>query len=294
MRRKAVGRDLGLNVRMSSALALVGAIYLGVFALLALGFVASVRDSNVGAAFGFLFFAACVPIILVSHIREGGRLALRAARARVLLRDELPELQGLVARVAGQADMPPPNVAIIESSSPNAFAVGTTPSNEIIALTSELVDRLSAEELEAVVAHEMSHLVNRDGMVMTFVSGPAMVGAFCWHNADWRSKILVLIGAPVFALGYLLMWSISRYREYVADRGSAILTGAPQQLMSALAKIGGEVPSGDLRGGVAISALCIVSSRPRRRLELFMDHPPLDKRLHRLEDLARELGRPTS
>jgi heat shock protein HtpX len=292
VRRKAVGRDFSLDLRIGTALVLVGAIYLGLFALFTLGFIKALDDSDAFPALGFLFLGTCVLAALVSHIREGGRLALRAAGARLLPSGERPELQELVARVAAQADIPAPAVALIVSNSTNAFAVGTTTANEVIALTTELTNRLTKEELEGVVAHEISHLVNRDGMVMTFVSGPAMAGSFFWHHDDHGARILAILGAPVFALGYLLMWTISRYREYVADRGSALLTGAPERLMSALQKIGGDEPQGDLRGGAAVSALCIVPTRSRRRLGLLSDHPPLEKRLRRLEEIAREMGRP--
>jgi heat shock protein HtpX len=283
---------LGLAIRMSAALAVIGAIYLAAAVLLVLGFIASRRSGNGVAEFGCLFFAACVPIALVGHLREGGRLALLAARARVLGPNEEPELRAIVARMAGQADIPVPAIALIDSGSPNAFAVGSSPANEVIAVTTELLERLTSQELEAVVGHEISHLENRDSMVMTFVAGPAMAGSFLWHNQDRRARFVFALYTPVYALGLLLMWTVSRYREYVADRGSALLTGAPEQLMSALEKIAGREPQGDLRGGAAISALCIVSARPRRRFELFMDHPPLDKRVRRLEELAREIGRP--
>jgi heat shock protein HtpX len=295
VRRKDVGRDAPLTVRMGAALAVIGAIYLAAFLLLLLGLVSAANKGDLGAALGYVFFLACIPAALYIHLRDGGKLALRAARARVLRRDEVPELYDLIARVAAQADMPAPAAAVIASSSANAFAVGTSRDNEVIAFTTELLDRLNPEELEAVIGHEISHLANRDGMVMTFASGPAMAGSTIWDDADRLTKVAYLLfaplWAPVYALSVLLMWSMSRYREYVADRGSALLTGAPEQLMSALAKIGGVTPAGDLRGA-GISALCIVSARPRRRLELFMDHPPLEKRLERLEEIARETGRP--
>jgi heat shock protein HtpX len=153
--------------------------------------------------------------------------------------------------------------------------------------------------LEAVAAHELSHVANRDGMVMTFVSGPAMLGSAMSNADNPRGKIAYLILYwPVHFVGLCLMWTISRYREYVADRGAVAITGAPEQLMSALLKIAEREPRGDLRGGAAVSALCIVPAQRKRwldflrRFEIFMDHPPLEKRLSRLSDLARELGKP--
>jgi heat shock protein HtpX len=127
---------------------------------------------------------------------------------------------------------------------------------------------------------------------MTLVSVPALAGSAMWHSDDWRAKIFFVFYLPVWLVGLLLMWAISRYREYVADRTAALITGAPEQLMSALAEIGGKGPHGDLRGGVAIQALCIVPTKTTgwRRLEVLADHPPLEKRLERLEELSHKLG----
>jgi heat shock protein HtpX len=134
-------------------------------------------------------------------------------------------------------------------------------------------------------------------MVMTVVSGPAMLGSAMWNDDNQRGKIVyLLLYWPVHVVGVCLMWTISRYREYAADRGAAAITGAPEHLMSALTKIAEREPRGDLRGGAAVSALCIVPAQRTsrldvvRRFEIFMDHPPLEKRLGRLGDLARDLG----
>jgi heat shock protein HtpX len=283
---------------MGIAFGLVAAIYL-VAVLAAAGlFVAAVADKDAGAIFGWLFLAVCFSLVAGAHLMKIERLALRTAGATVL-DDEEPELQALVRRLAAAADVPAPRTALIRSWSPNAFVVGLTPKRTVIAFTTELRRRLDEEELAAVVAHELAHIANRDGTVMTFVSGPAMLGSALWNAEDWRGKILFLYYVPVYVVGLVLMWTISRYREYVADRGACLLTGAPEQLMSALQKIAGKEPRGDLRGGAAVSALCIVPAQRRghrlgflTRLEIFMDHPPLDKRLRRLTELAGELGGP--
>jgi heat shock protein HtpX len=191
-------------------------------------------------------------------------------------------------------------VAVIRSRAPNALAVGLRPKHATVALTTELVRRLDRKELEAVVAHELAHLGNRDGVVMTFVSGPCILGAVMRDDGGSRGWVFFYVFYwPVYVLGLLLMWAMSRYREYTADRGSALITGAPEQLMSALQKIAQKEPRGDLRGGAAVSALCIVPAQRKkgrlgflRRFEVFMDHPPLEKRLRRLGEVAREMGRP--
>jgi heat shock protein HtpX len=272
----------------------IGAGLLAAF-LVIVGVYALVTDRAFGAFFGALLFALGIPAMLVVHVRQADRLALRTARARILKRSERAELQALVARVAAHADLPPPRVAIIESESANALSVGRTPERAVVAVTTGLLRRLTPGELEAVVAHELAHVGNRDGLVMTLVAVPALAGSAMWHSDDWRTKIFFVLYLPIWLVGLLLMWAISRYREYVADRTAALVTGAPEQLMSALVKISGKEARGDLRGGVAIQALCIVPTTTTgwRRLEMLADHPPLEKRLERLEELSRKLGRAT-
>jgi heat shock protein HtpX len=280
---------------MAVALTVIGVIYLGVEGLLVVLTIASFADGDVLAFLGALMFVLAIPFVLVMQIRHSGSLALRKTGAEVVPPGREHELEALAERVAAQASLPAPRLAVLDTATANAFAVGTTAGNSVVTLTRGLVEQLTNEEIEAVLAHELTHVANRDSAVMTFASGPAMAGSDMWRESDRLHKGSLLLFAPlwgpIYLLSLLLMWSISRYREYVADRGSALITGAPEQLMSALAKIGGEAPRGDLRGGAAISALCIVTARPRRRFELFMDHPPLDKRLDRLEQIARQLGR---
>lgn len=258
--------------------------------------VGALADGSWGALLGGLFFTVSLVVLTVAYWLRADDLVLRTARARPLEADEEPELRALVERVAAAADLPPPRVALIRSWAPNALAAGLTPERATIAITTELLRRLDEPELEAVIAHELAHVANRDGLVMTFVSGPAMLGSAMW-SSDGRGQVAyVLLYWPVHVIGLFLLWTISRYREYVADRGSAQITGAPEQLMSALTKIAGRAPRGDLRGGAAVSALCIVPAQRKsrldfiRRFEIFMDHPPLDKRLRRLGELAGELG----
>jgi heat shock protein HtpX len=295
--QRSYGRDFGLSVRMAVALTLVALIYLAVEAVLIAALIGSIAEGNVGAAFGALMFIVAIVVLLVVQLRKPEALLLRTARAKVLVAGDEPELQVLVARVAAEADLPQPRVALIHSWAPNALTAARKPETAVIAVTTELMRRLEPNELEAVVAHELAHVANRDGPVMTFVSGPAMAMSAFWHAEDWRGKIsyilLFWITVPLHVISLLLMWTVSRYREYAADRGSALITGAPQDLISALVKIeGGAPPRSDLRGGLAVNAFCIVSRRSRwRRVELVMDHPPVRKRIDRLEELTRELGK---
>jgi heat shock protein HtpX len=261
--------------------------------------VATIADGDGRAFLGWLFLTFCLGMVAVAHFTRSAALVLRAARARAIEAGEETELMDVVVRTAAAADMPPPRVALNHSWAPNALAAGLTPTRATIAVTTELLRRLDRRELEAVIAHEISHIANRDGLVMTFVSGPAMAGAALWHAKDGRAKLFFPFYLPFYVLGLVILWTISRYREYTADRGAALITGAPENLMSALAKIAEKEPRGDLRGGAAVSALCIVPAQRKksrlhfvRRFEIFMDHPPLEKRLRKLSECAREMGRP--
>lgn len=282
---------------MGVALAIVALIYLAAEAIAVALAVAGVVQGDVWGAVGGLFFAAGIVVALIAQIRKPEALLLRTARAKVLEADEEPELQALVGRVAAQADLPAPRVALIHSWAPNALTAARKPETAAVAVTTELLRRLEPNELEAVVAHELAHVANRDGPVMTFVSGPVMAISAIWHSDDFRGKMAYILlfwfFVPLHALSLMLLWTISRYREYAADRGSALITGAPQNLISALLEIeGGAPPRSDLRGGLAVNAFCIVERRSRwRRFELVMDHPPVRKRIAHLEELTLELGK---
>jgi len=289
---------VGLAVRMALALIPLVALYLlGLFLALA-SLLAVLVDGSWGALLGWLLIFGGLAVVAATHWLQVDELVLRTVRAKRLGEDDEPELRRIVDRVAAMADIPPPRLALVRSWAPNALAAGLRPDRATIAVTTELLRRLDEQELEAVVAHELAHVANRDGLVMTFVSGPAMLGSAMWGSDNVRGQIVyVLLYWPVHLVGLLLLWTISRYREYVADRGAVLITGAPEQLMSALAKISERTPRGDLRGGAAVSALCIVPAQRKsrldaiRRFEVFMDHPKLEKRLERLSDLAGQLGR---
>jgi heat shock protein HtpX len=292
--RRPFGRDLGLSIRMGIALVPIVLWYLAVAALVVLVVIVALVEPGFQSLLSAAFVAAVGPILLWEHLQRSEAVALRAAGAKELDPGEREELQNLVARVAAHADVVAPRVALARSWAPNAFSVGLTEQRAVVAFTTELLRRdLTTAELEAVVAHELAHVTNRDGVVMTFVSAPALVGSAMWHADDWRGKVLfLLLYWPVFCIGLLTMWALSRYREYVADRTAALITGSPENLMSALQKIAGQPARGDLRGGLAVQALCIVGRQKGwRRFELFSDHPPLAKRLARLAELARRLGK---
>jgi len=237
---------------------------------------------------------AGVLLLLWLQYRSLDSLALRASRAALVGTDEAPELHRALEKLASLADIPKPCAAIVWSDVPDAFATGRNPERSTVAITRGLVSTLEPEELEAVLAHELSHVANRDGAVMTFASFPALSLREVIRGASLKLWVfgfpLMLLVCLSYVVGLGIMLTISRCREYTADRGAVLLTGAPEQLMSALQKIAGriaEIPSADLRQVASMSAFFIVPTNLRA-----LTHPPLEKRLARLAEMSRELGKP--
>lgn len=305
MKRRSYGRDAGLTVRMIITSGLLGLLYV-IFAVVLF------QVLSVGL----------VPMILIIggmalfQYYTSDKLALAAAGAKVVSREEAPALHDMVERLCAMADLPKPKVAIMDTPVPNAFATGRSPKHAAVCVTTGLWDRLEPKEVEGVLAHELSHIANRDVLIMTVASFFAMLAAMLTRFGlyanmfggggnnrdnnngppDWL--IVMLVSILVYALSYVLIRTISRYREYSADRGSALITGAPEYLMSALQKISSQmtlIPNRDLRAVEGLSAFFIVSPKIRSALgELFMDHPPIEKRLAALSEIAREMGRPVA
>ena len=301
MKRRAYGRDFGLSLRMASTLFLLGALYVAFFVVLI---------SVVQAPF-FLVIVIMGGLAFLQYFTSD-KVALAAAGAKVVERDQAPELHDMIERLSAMADLPKPRVAVIPTDVPNAFATGRNPKNSVVAVTEGLWSRLSKPEVEAVLAHELSHVANRDVAIMTISSFFAMVAAFLMRMGMWGGMfgggdrdrsggapvwlIMFAVSLLTYVISYVLIMMISRYREYAADRGSAVITGAPEQLMSALQKIASQmtrIPQRDLREVQGMNAFFIVPTSVKRATgELFMTHPPLEKRLARLAEIAREMGRP--
>jgi heat shock protein HtpX len=242
------------------------------------------------------------------------KIALAASRAKVVERDEAPELHDMVERLCAMADLPKPRIAVVPTDVPNAFATGRNPKNSVVAVTEGLWYRLSKPEVEGVLAHELSHIGNRDVAIMTVSSFFAMVAALLMRiglfggmfGGGGRDRgggtpvwlIMFLVAMLTYVLSYVLILMISRYREYAADRGAAIITGAPENLMSALQRIAGQIqqiPQKDLREVQGMNAFFIVPTNVKSSFaELFMTHPPLEKRLARLAAISRDMGRPVN
>jgi heat shock protein HtpX len=197
-----------------------------------------------------------------------------------------------VERLCGLADLPKPRLAVVRSDVPNAFATGSTPARSTVVVTRGLVRDLEPLEVQAVLAHELSHIANRDGAIMTFASFPALTLREGLASTRLRVRIfafpLILLGCLLYVISSGLMLTISRCREYTADRGSVLITGTPEYLMSALQKIAesvARIPQRDLREMQTMSAFFIIPTKLRG-----YSHPPLAKRLARLAEMARELG----
>jgi heat shock protein HtpX len=281
---------------------LLGALYVAFF-------VALVAFTDIG----IWFLVVIMGGLAFVQYYTSDKIALAASRAKVVERDEAPELHDMVERLCAMADLPKPRIAVVPTDVPNAFATGRNPKNSVVAVTEGLWYRLSKPEVEGVLAHELSHIGNRDVAIMTVSSFFAMVaallmrvGLFGGMFGGGRDRgggtpvwlIMFLVAMLTYVLSYVLILMISRYREYAADRGAAIITGAPENLMSALQRIAGQIqqiPQKDLREVQGMNAFFIVPTNLKSSLtELFATHPPLEKRLARLAAISREMGRPVN
>src|SRR5918992_3101774 len=279
MKRKAYGRDAGMTARMFLTGGLLGLLYV-VFAV--------VLFEVLNA--GLLLMVVIVGGVALLQYFTADKLALAASGAKVVERDEAPELHAMVERLCALADLPKPRIAVIDTEIPNAFATGRNPKNSAVAVTTGLWRRLEPQEIEGVLAHQLSHIANRDVLIMTLAGFFAMVagllarwGAFFGGGDSNRGGvpvwlIVVVVSIVTYFLSYILIRTISRYREYTADRGAALITGAPEHLMSALQKISGEmsrIPQRDLRQVEPLNAFFIIPTNLKSSFgELFLTHPP--------------------
>jgi heat shock protein HtpX len=297
-RHQSFGRDTGLQARMLLTMFLLGLVYVAFIGAL---FAA-------GAAAGLIVVVAVV--LLLFQLFGSDKLAMGAMGVKEVSPAQEPELHGIVERLCVQADLPKPRICVMETSMPNAFAMGRSKKSTTVCATRGILEMLSPAELEGVMAHELTHVINRDVMVMTLASffatlasliiqftfffGGGFGGGYGRSRDEEEGIFFVLIvSVIVYAISFLLLRALSRYREFAADRGSAVLTGRPSALASALLKISGtmeRVPSQDLRKAEGMSAFFIVPARTKQSLmNIFADHPPLEQRLAALERLESQL-----
>jgi len=283
--------DWGLRGRMGFTMFLLFALYI-VFAGVLLQFA--------GLAVMALFMGA----FLFAQYFFSDRIALYSMGAGEVDEQEYPELHATIGRLAQQADIPKPTVAVADSRVPNAFATGRSPSKATVAVTSGIIDTLDSEELEGVLAHELAHVKNRDVMVMTiasFLSSIAfLVVRWGWlfgggggeGNEQVPVYVAIVASLVVWVVSFFLIRTLSRYREYAADRGGAIITGRPSALASALMKIDGrmdKVPDDDLREQSEMNAFFIIPINTGVIGRLFSTHPTTENRIERLREMQREL-----
>jgi len=246
-----------------------------------------------------------VAALFAAQVFASDKLALAAVGARQVSPQEAPELHAIIERLCIQADLPKPKVAVMTSSMPNAFAMGRSQKSATVCVTTGIMELLTPAELEGVLAHELTHIINRDVMIMTlasfFASIASMIvqfGFFFGGGSDDDDDgpgvlVVILVAMAVYVISFFLMQALSRYREYAADRGAAVITGRPSALASALMKISGtmeRIPQTDLRAHAEMNAFYIFPANAKQSLfNLFSTHPPLEKRLAALQRLEAQL-----
>jgi heat shock protein HtpX len=292
-------RDTGLTVRMTTVMFLLGAAFVGVIVVLMVALPAEFAPFIAIAGIGIAFY----------QWWSSDKVAMRAMRAREVTPEEAPELHGMIDRLCAMADMPKPRVGVADLDIPNAFATGRSPDRAVVCVTTGILGKLSAEELEAVLAHELSHVAHRDVLVMTLASSAGIIAGMISRGAAWggfgrrdsNSGLAVLgvlvISLVVYAVSFFLLRLLSRYRELSADRAGAYLTMRPAALATALQKITGEmaaIPQRDLRANQAMNAFFIAPAISGATLKtLTSTHPSLEQRLEQLARIQAELSRPS-
>jgi heat shock protein HtpX len=268
-------------------------------------FVAVLVSAGVGTGLMLLIVGGMV----LAQLFLSDKLALRAMGAREVSAQEAPGLHAMIERLCIQADLPKPKIAVADTDVPNAFAIGRSPKNATVCATTGIMRTLEPNELEGVMAHELAHVKNRDVLVMTIASFFASVAAMITQNAFFFGAfggggddddgggpafiVVLLASVFVYAVSFVLMQALSRYREFAADRGAALVTGRPSALSSALLKISGQmqrVPTQDLRAAGQMNAFFIVPTSVKTAAQtIFSTHPPMEKRIERLQRLEAQL-----
>ena len=308
--------DRGLQARMGLTMFLLGLVFVAL--VVALVFILAAFKQGAGV---IIFFA----VILGAGLTFGSlfwsdKIALRASGAREVTPAEAPDLHGTVDRLCALANMPKPRVAIADTDMPNAFATGRNSKNAVLCVTTGLLRRLDQKELEGVIAHEMSHVAHKDVVVMTIASFVGIIAALLVRFAFYgelfggggRGRgggnnnnggalpimlIVMAVGVVVYAISFLLIRLLSRYRELAADRAGALLTGQPSALASALTKVSGAmsaIPTRDLRQAQALNAFYFAPALKSDTVSLstvFSTHPSLERRLQQLSEISKQLGR---
>ncbi|MFB6268282.1 MAG: zinc metalloprotease HtpX [Halodesulfurarchaeum sp.] len=285
--------DWGLRLRMGVTMFLLFALYL-VFA----GFITAYMGG------GMVMFLLLMGGMSIAQWYFSDRLTLWSMGAKEVTEEEYPQLHASVSRLAQQADLPKPKVAVADQSVPNAFATGRSKNHAAVCVTTGIMQTLDQEELEGVIAHELAHIKNRDMTVMTiasFLSTLAfIVVRWGWLFAGGRDRqgggapilVAIVVSLLVWIISFILIRALSRYREYAADRGGAMISGKPSKLASALMKIDSRmdrVPQEDLRDQAEMNAFFIIPIKAGVVGKLFRTHPTTENRVERLRELEQQM-----
>src|SRR4051794_37749739 len=293
-------RDRGLQTRMLFTFFLLGLLYVA--------FAGIIFASGAGLGIMVVFLA----LLSLGQLFLSDKLALSAMGAKVVSPADAPGLHAMIERLCIQADLPKPRIAVAESDVPNAFAMGRSQKKSIVCATTAIMETLEPHELEGVMAHELTHVKNRDVMIMTIASFFASIAALITQfgfffggfgggddDGDGPGFAVVLLASfVVYIVSFFLMLALSRYREFSADRGAALITGRPSALASALMKLNGamqRVPDQDLRQAERMNAFFIVPTSVKSSIHtLFLTHPPMEKRIEALQRMESQLQAPVA
>ena len=293
-------RDTGLTVRMFLSFGILALLYIVFLSVLA----------YVGLDFISITIVASIMILLQWYFSD--KIVLWSSGAKIVTREQYPELHDVIERIIARNNLPKPKIAVINTNMPNAFATGRSPKSSVVAVTTGLMDLLDTEELEGVLAHELTHIRNRDVLVLTLAS---LFSTVAWYlmqfgfyggmgygygyggrdrNNAGGMAIVIVVAILTWVISFLIIRAISRYREFSADRGSAQMTGKPVKLANALMKISGSmqrIPTKDLRQVEGLNAFFIIPALSGSTLvNLFSTHPPIEKRVQKLMEMEASMS----
>ncbi len=294
-------RDTGLTVRMLLSFSILALLYIVFLSALA----------YVGVDFISITVLASVMIVLQWYFSD--KIVLWSSGAKIVTRDQYPRLHDVIERIIARNNLPKPKIAVINTRMPNAFATGKGKRSSVVAVTTGLLDLLDTEELEGVLAHELTHIRNRDVLVLTLAS---LFSTVAWYlmqfgfysggmgygygyggrdrNNAGGLAIVVIVAMLTWIISFLVIRAISRYREFAADRGSAQMTGKPVKLANALMKISGNMhrmPTKDLRQAEGLNAFFIIPAASGSTIvNLFSTHPPVEKRIEKLMEMEASMS----
>ncbi|HEX6027921.1 MAG TPA: zinc metalloprotease HtpX [Nitrososphaeraceae archaeon] len=294
-------RDSGLTIRMILSFAILGLLYAVFLTVL-----------NVYLGLGFVPITIIASLMILAQWYFSDKIVLWSSGAKVVTRDQFPKLHDMVERIVARNNLPKPKIAVINTNMPNAFATGKGRKSSVVAVTTGLIDILDdPEELEGVIAHELTHIRNRDVLVLTLASVFSTVAAYLMQfgfygglhggmgygrdrNSGGTMIIVIVVSVLVWIISFLIIRAISRYREFSADRGAAQMTGKPVKLANALMKISGtmrRVPTKDLRQVEGLNAFFIIPAISGSTIgNLFSTHPPTEKRVQKLMEMEASMS----